>query len=167
MQTIAGLAVCVCLCVSVCVTAGGGGMGGQCRGYGDKLRCPVTSIRGGWSLVCRVPLEVICCCVSDGLEMGLEREFTPPITERREGLPQTQALHRTAHTMLKIPQPAQKHRAAPKKEKTAVSPVHTHRTHTHTVHQIVGNNSASRTFRNKMGGCPTQANCSRGSCNGG
>lgn len=55
-----------------------------CRGYGDKLRCPVTSIWGGSGLVCRVLLEVICCRISDGLEMGLEREFMPPITERRE-----------------------------------------------------------------------------------
>lgn len=56
----------------------------RCRGYGDKLHCPVTSIWGEPGLVCRVPLEVICCCISDGLEMGLEQEFMPPITERRE-----------------------------------------------------------------------------------
>lgn len=55
-----------------------------CRGYGDKLHCPVTSIWGELGLVCRVLLEVICCCISDGLEMGLEREFMPPITERSE-----------------------------------------------------------------------------------
>lgn len=55
----------------------------RCRGYGDKLRCPVTSIWGRLGLVCRVPLEVICCRISDGLEMGLEREFMPPITERK------------------------------------------------------------------------------------
>jgi len=61
---------------------------GRCRGYGDKLRCPVTSIWGGLGLVCRAPLEVICCCISDGLEMGLEREFMPPITEKREGYPE-------------------------------------------------------------------------------
>lgn len=56
----------------------------RCRGYGDKLRCPVTSIWGGLGLVCRVPLEVICCRISDGLEMGLEREFMPPITEKKK-----------------------------------------------------------------------------------
>lgn len=63
--------------VYVCVRGWG------CRGYGDKLRCPVTSIWGGLGLVCRAPLEVICCRISDGLEMGLEREFMPPITEQR------------------------------------------------------------------------------------
>ncbi|MED6263866.1 hypothetical protein CHARACLAT_009022 [Characodon lateralis] len=68
---------------------------GRCRGYGDKLRCPVTSIWGGLGLVCRAPLVVICCCISDGLEMGLEREFTPPITGEKRGLPRTHGVHKT------------------------------------------------------------------------
>lgn len=65
---------------------GGGGRRG-CRGYGDKLHCPVTSIWGGLGLVCRAPLEVICCRISDGLEMGLEREFMPPIKGRERVTP--------------------------------------------------------------------------------
>ncbi len=91
--------MCVCVCVCVCVRVADVPASLQCvwgcrvvvrlcRGYGDKLRCPVTSIWGGLGLVYRVPLEVICCRISDGLEMGLEREFMPPITERREGYPE-------------------------------------------------------------------------------
>lgn len=81
--------MCVCvwwLCMPACGVYGAAGwrQWWWCRGYGDKLRCPVTSVWGKLGLVCRVPLEVICCCISDGLEMGLELEFMPPITERRE-----------------------------------------------------------------------------------
>lgn len=90
--------VCVCVCGSAACT-GCWVVVGWCRGYGDKLRCPVTSIWGGLGLVCRAPLEVICCRISDGLEMGLEREFMPPITEKREGyperMPRTKQLTRT------------------------------------------------------------------------
>lgn len=80
----------------MCAAVGHGGcwvVVGRCRGYGDKLRCPVTSIWGGLGLVCRALLVVICCRISDGLEMGLEREFMPPIKEKREGYPE-----RTART---------------------------------------------------------------------
>jgi len=102
--------VCICVCVCVCVYGGDVRARLQCvwgcwvvlrrcKGYGDKLRCPVTSIWGGLGLVCRVPLKVICCRISDGLEMGLEREFMPPITEKREGYPEctqrTEQLTRT------------------------------------------------------------------------
>lgn len=49
------------------------------------INCTVLSLLlgpdRGWCAG-KVPLEVICCRVSDGLEMGWEREFTPPITGR-------------------------------------------------------------------------------------
>lgn len=67
------------------------------------INCTVLSLlfgpNRGWCAG-KVPLEVICCCVSDGLEMGSEREFTPPITGRSERVtlnasPRTKQLTRT------------------------------------------------------------------------
>lgn len=80
--------------------------------------------------MCRVPLEVICCRISDGLEMGLEREFMPPITEKREGYPEctlrTKLLTRTLNTL----QPVESCCTAANKKETeqisAISCVHVH-----------------------------------------
>lgn len=102
----------------------------RCRGYGDKLRCPVTSIWGRLGLVCRVPLEVICCRISDGLEMGLEREFMPPITEKREGYPECTPRTKQLTWTLNALQPAESCCTAANKKKTeqisAISCVHVH-----------------------------------------
>lgn len=57
--------------------------------------------------MCRVALEVICCRISDGLEMGLEREFMPPITERREDYPKRTACTKQLTQTLNILQLAE------------------------------------------------------------
>lgn len=90
----------------------------QYRGYGDKLRCPVTSIWGGSGMFCRVLLEVIYWRILYGLEMGLEREFMPPITERRErGYPECMPLTKQLTWIVHTPQQAGSCCAGAKKKK--------------------------------------------------
>lgn len=83
---------------AVCAGLLGGVVVGRCRGYGDKLRCPVTSIWGGLGLVCRVPLEVICCRISDGLEMGFRARVHASHYREKRGLPRMHAAHKTTDT---------------------------------------------------------------------
>lgn len=66
--------------------------------------------------MCRAPLEVICCRISDGLEMGLEREFMPPITEKRAGYPKHAPRTKQLTRKLNTPQPTAKCRTAANKE---------------------------------------------------
>lgn len=56
-----------------------------CRqGYGDKFCCIVTSLRSKLAGRFRAEGKIICCSISNGLEMDLKGKFMPPITKARK-----------------------------------------------------------------------------------
>lgn len=54
------------------------------QGYGDKSRGIVTSIRSKLAGRFRAGGKIICCSISNGLEMDLKGKFMPPITKARK-----------------------------------------------------------------------------------
>lgn len=67
----------------------GGGEGAQpspwcSQGYGDKSWGIVTSIRSKLAARFRAEGKIICCSISNGLEMDLKGKFMPPITKARK-----------------------------------------------------------------------------------
>ena len=57
----------------------------QCsQGYGDKSWGIVTSIRSKLAGRFRAEGKIICCSISNGLEMDLKGKFMPPITKARK-----------------------------------------------------------------------------------
>lgn len=54
------------------------------QGYGDKSWGIVTSIRSKLAGRFRAEGKIICCSISNGLEMDLKGKFMPPITKARE-----------------------------------------------------------------------------------
>lgn len=54
------------------------------QGYGDKFCCIVTSIRSKLAGRFRAEGKIICCSISNGLEMDLKGKFMPPITKARK-----------------------------------------------------------------------------------
>lgn len=54
------------------------------QGYGDKSWGIVTSIRSKLAGRFRAEGKIICCSISNGLEMDLKGKFMPPITKARK-----------------------------------------------------------------------------------
>lgn len=54
------------------------------QGYGDKSWGIVTSIRSQLAGRFRAAGKIICCSISNGLEMDLKGKFMPPITKARK-----------------------------------------------------------------------------------
>lgn len=54
------------------------------QGYGDKFCSIVTSIRSKLAGRFRAEGKIICCSISNGLEMDLKGKFMPPITKARK-----------------------------------------------------------------------------------
>lgn len=57
---------------------------GCSQGYGDKSWGIVTSIRSKLADLFQAEGKIICCSISNGLEMDLKGKFMPPITEARK-----------------------------------------------------------------------------------